>query len=71
MRRQFDAEQERPVPAAEGEGLPSPRRAKAAYKLMAKGRRAGRESEGSIVPLTLATNASRGPQETELTGHRA
>jgi len=46
MRRQLDAEQERPVPAADmsGKGV--------AYKPTAKGPRAGRESEGFIVPTT-------------------
>ena len=53
MWTQFDTEQERPVPAAEsGEGGP--------YKPMAKAERAGRESEGFIVPLKPATNAGRG-----------
>jgi hypothetical protein len=53
MRTKFDAEQERPVPAAKsGEGGP--------YKPMAKAERAGRESEGSIVPLTPAAKAGRG-----------
>src|SRR5688572_18289296 len=43
MRTQFGAEQERPVPAARsGEGGP--------YKPTVKGDRAGRESEGPIVP---------------------
>ena len=43
MRTQFDAEQERPVPAAKsGEGGP--------YKPTAKAERAGRESEGFVVP---------------------
>jgi hypothetical protein len=42
--QQFDAEQERPVPAAKsGEGGP--------YKPTAKAERAGRESEGFVVPL--------------------
>ena len=49
MRTEFDAEQERPVPGAEsGEGGP--------YKPKAKADRAGRESEGSIVPLTPVWN---------------
>lgn len=53
MRIQFGAEQERPVPAAKsGEGGP--------YKPTAKGDRAGRESEGLIVPLTPAEKAGRG-----------
>ena len=43
MRTQFDAEQEGPVPAAKsGEGGP--------YKPTAKADRAGRESEGFVVP---------------------
>ncbi len=47
MRTKFDAEQERPVPAAKsGEGGP--------YKPTAKAERAGRESEGFIVPTKLA-----------------
>jgi hypothetical protein len=47
MRTKFDAEQERPVPAAKsGEGGP--------YKPMAKAERAGRESEGFIVPTKPA-----------------
>ena len=50
---QLDTEQERPVLAAtSGEGDP--------YKPMAKGGRAGRESEGFIVPLTLVDKAGRG-----------
>ena len=50
---QPDTEQERPVLAAtSGEGDP--------YKPMAKGGRAGRESEGFIVPLTLVDKAGRG-----------
>jgi hypothetical protein len=50
---QFGAEQERPVLAAtSGEDDP--------YKPMAKGGRAGRESEGFIVPLTLVDKAGRG-----------
>ena len=57
MRTQVDAEQERPVPAAKsGEGGP--------YKLMAKADRAGRESEGPVVPRTPATRRpveGRGP----------
>jgi hypothetical protein len=52
-RTQSDAEQERPVPAAtSGEGGP--------YKPQVKGERAGRESEGFIVPLTPAEKAGRG-----------
>ena len=47
---QFDAEQERPVPAAtSGEGDP--------YKPKVKGARAGRESEGFIVLLTPVEKA--------------
>ena len=50
---QPDTEQERPVPAAtSGEG--------GSYKPTAKGNRAGRESEGFIVPLTPADKAGRG-----------
>jgi hypothetical protein len=45
MRIQLDTEQERPVPAAKsGEGGP--------YKPKVKAERAGRESEGFIVPMT-------------------
>ena len=55
MRRQPDAEQERPVPAAQGWGYAlSPTGDGTAYKPTVKGRRAGRESEGSIVPLKPA-----------------
>ena len=51
--QQPDTEQERPVPAAtSGEG--------GSYKPMAKGDRAGRESEGFIVPQTPVDNAGRG-----------
>jgi len=54
MRIQLDTEQERPVPAAKsGEGDP--------YKPMAKTERAGRESEGFIVPLKPA-KAGRGKE---------
>jgi hypothetical protein len=50
---QPNAEQERPVPAAmSGEG--------GSYKPMAKGDRAGRESEGFVVPQTPVENAGRG-----------
>jgi len=50
---QPNAEQERPVPAAtSGEGGP--------YKPMAKGDRAGRESEGFIVPSMPVEKAGRG-----------
>ena len=50
---QPNTEQERPVPAAtSGEG--------GSYKPMAKGDRAGRESEGFIVPQTPVDNAGRG-----------
>jgi hypothetical protein len=52
MWTQFDAEQERPVPAAKsGEGDP--------YKPTAKAERAGRESEGFVVPPKPA-KAGRG-----------
>jgi hypothetical protein len=48
-----DTEQERPVPAAKsGEG--------GSYKPMVKGDRAGRESEGFIVPWTPAEKVGRG-----------
>src|SRR5215208_831420 len=51
--QEFGAEQERPVPVARsGEGGP--------YKPSAKGGRAGRESEGPVVPLTPADKAGRG-----------
>jgi hypothetical protein len=51
MRRQFDAEQERPVPAAKGEGFALTASGEGgAYKPTAKAERAGRESEGFIVP---------------------
>jgi hypothetical protein len=54
-RAQSDAEQERPVPAAKsGEGD--------SYKPTAKGNRAGRESEGFIVPLTPVEKAGRGKE---------
>ena len=50
---QFDAEQERPVPAAtSGKGDP--------YKPKVKWDRAGRESEGFIVLTTPAEKAGRG-----------
>ena len=54
MRTQLDVEQERLVPAAgmSGEGV--------AYKPTVKGPRAGRESEGFIVPLTPVEKAGRG-----------
>ena len=52
-RTQLDTEQERPVLAAtSGEGD--------SYKPMAKGNRAGRESEGFIVPLMPVDKAGRG-----------
>ena len=52
-RTQPNAEQERPVPAAmSGEG--------GSYKPTVKGNRAGRESEGFIVPLTPVEKAGRG-----------
>jgi hypothetical protein len=51
--QQPDTEQERPVLAAtSGEG--------ASYKPMAKGNRAGRESEGFIVPLKPVEKTGRG-----------
>jgi len=54
-RRQPDTEQERPVPAAtSGEG--------GSYKPTAKGNRAGRESEGFIVPSTPVEKAGRGKE---------
>ena len=54
-RTQSGAEQERPVPAAtSGEGD--------SYKPTAKGDRAGRESEGFIVPLTPVDKAGRGKE---------
>jgi len=54
-RTQSGAEQERPVPAAtSGEG--------GSYKPTAKGNRAGRESEGFIVPWTPADKAGRGKE---------
>jgi hypothetical protein len=50
-----DTEQERPVPAARsGEGD--------SYKPTAKGNRAGRESEGFIVPPTPVDKAGRGKE---------
>ena len=53
MRTQFSAEQERPVPAApSGEGDP--------HKPTAKAERAGRESEGFIVPWTPAERPAEG-----------
>ena len=52
-RTQLDTEQERPVLAAtSGEGD--------SYKPMAKGNRAGRESEGSIVLTTPVDKTGRG-----------
>jgi len=61
MRTQLDAEQERPVPAAQVQGYALPPTGEgAAYKPTVKGRRAGRESEGSIVPSTPVANAGRG-----------
>jgi hypothetical protein len=52
-RRQPNAEQERPVPAAtSGEGGP--------YKPKVKGDRVGRESEGFIVPWMSVEKAGRG-----------
>jgi len=64
----FDAEQERPVPAAIGEGqAPAASGEGGPYKPTAKAERVGWESEGSIVPkgrlclpMTSATNAGRG-----------
>jgi hypothetical protein len=54
-RAQSDTEQERPVPAAmSGEG--------GSYKPMAKGNRAGRESEGFIVLRTPVEKAGRGKE---------
>jgi len=55
MRRQLGTEQERPVPAAEsGEGGP--------YKPTVKADRAGRESEGFIVPLKpVKAGRGKGP----------
>jgi hypothetical protein len=51
MRTQLDTEQERPVPAARGEGQALAASGEGGpYKPMAKAERAGRESEGFIVP---------------------
>jgi hypothetical protein len=55
MRRQLDTEQERPVPAARGEGQALAASGEGGpYKPTAKAERAGRESEGFIVPLKSA-----------------
>jgi hypothetical protein len=78
MRTQFDAEQERPVPAAKGEGLALTASGEGGpYKPTAKADRAGegelcsplRESEGFIVPkgrrrlpVTPVANAGRGKE---------
>jgi hypothetical protein len=52
MRTQLDTEQERPVLAALGEGPALVASGEGGpYKPMAKAERAGRESEGFIVPM--------------------
>lgn len=51
MWTQLDTEQERPVPAAKGEGLALAASGEGGpYKPTAKAERAGRESEGFVVP---------------------
>jgi hypothetical protein len=52
-----------PFPAAKGEGQALAASGEGGpYKPTAKAERAGRESEGFVVPLTLAINASRGKE---------
>lgn len=63
MRKQLDTEQERPVPAAKDKGFARVASGEGGpYKPMAKAERAGRESEGFIVPLKpVKAGGGKGP----------